>query len=90
MRFYESYRLHLYPEPLSYAQTWMLQRLISFNGASGDGSGAIMLLLLHVSIALLVSGQRQFAHWLQNRAGQGACSVAGMTDADRMVAAGGG
>jgi hypothetical protein len=73
-------------------QTWALDRLISFNCASGDVRWAIMLLALRSFTAVWVFGQRQFVLSVRNaagRVGHGARFGADITDADSMVAAGG-
>ena len=78
-------------EPLWRAQTWVFQRLISFNCAGGDVRWAIIALALRSFAVLWVFGQRQFVLLVRNVAGRvwaGACFAADITDADSMVAAG--
>jgi hypothetical protein len=59
-------------------QAWALERLISFNGASGDIRLAILLLAVRLSTAMWAFGQRRFL-----RVGPG------RQDADSTVAAAG-
>jgi hypothetical protein len=88
MTFY-GFGFHENLNPLWRVRTWALERLISFNCASGDVRWAILLLALRISSALWVSGQRRVVRWLRGRAGRRAWLAADIADADRMVAAGG-
>jgi hypothetical protein len=72
--------------PLWRARTWALERLISFDCASGDVRWAIVALALHSFTAAWFLLVRSLA----GRVGRGACFETEMTDADSMVAAGGG
>jgi hypothetical protein len=78
--------------PLWRAQIWILERLISFNCASGDVRWAIIALALRSFTAVWVFGQTQFVLLVRIVAGRSAqrdCFAADITDADTMVAAGG-
>ena len=74
-------------------QAWALERLISLNCGSGDVRWAIMLLALRSVTAVAVFGQRQFlllVRKVAGRVGREACFAGDITNADTMVAAGGG
>jgi hypothetical protein len=74
-------------------QAWALERLISLNCASGDVRWAIMLLALRSVTVVAVFGQRQFlllVRKVAGRVGREACFAGDITNADTMVAAGGG
>jgi hypothetical protein len=77
--------------PLSRAQTFALEHLISFHCASGDIRWALVALAVRSFNAVWVFAQEQFVLLVRNvagRVGQGAFA-ADITDADSMVAAGG-
>jgi hypothetical protein len=79
--------------PLSRAHVWATEHLFSVHGASGDCRGAIAALALRSLAALEALVERQLvllARTIMVRAWQGARFAAEMTDADTMVAAGGG
>ena len=79
--------------PLGRAQAWAVEHLISVHCASGDFRWAIAALALHWLSALEAFAQKQLvclARTVMGRAWQGARFAADITDADSMVAAGGG
>jgi hypothetical protein len=79
--------------PLSRAQAWAVEHLISVHCASGDLRWSIVALALRWLAELEAFAQRQLAavaRAMMARAWQGARFAARMTDADTMVAAGGG
>jgi len=78
--------------PLRLAQAWAMERLISFDCASGDLRWAIIALALRSFTAVWAFGQKQLLQSVRNvagRVGLGACLAADMNPADSMVAAGG-
>jgi hypothetical protein len=78
--------------PFWRVQAWAVAHLISFHCTFGDFRWAIAALALHAFAALEAFTQRQLVSLARNvmgRAWQGARFAADMTDADRMVAAGG-
>jgi hypothetical protein len=79
--------------PFWRAQAWAMVHLIFLNSASGDVRWAIAALALRSLAALEAFAQKQLASLARTvmaRAWQGARFAAEMTDADSMVAAGGG
>ena len=79
--------------PFWRAQAWAVEHLISVHCASGDFRWAIAALALRSLAALEAFAQKQLlslARSVMGRAWQGARFAADMTDADSMVAAGGG
>ena len=79
--------------PFWRAQAWALEHLISVHCASGDFRWAIAALALRSLAKLEAFAQKQLVCLARNvmgRAWQGARFAADLTDADRMVAAGGG
>ena len=79
--------------PFWRAQAWAMVHLIFLNSASGDFRWAIAALAMRWFVALEVFAQKQLVSLARNvmgRAWQGARFAAEMTDADSMVAAGGG
>lgn len=80
-------------QPIRRFQGWALERLISANCVSGDVRWALVALALRSFTAMWALGQRQFvllARNLASRAGKKTCFAVDTTDADSMVAAGGG
>jgi hypothetical protein len=78
--------------PLSRAQTFVLEHLISLHCASGDVRWAIIALALRSFIATWVFAQEQFVLLVRSiarRVRQRACLAAIITNADTTVAAGG-
>jgi len=79
--------------PFCRVQAWTALHLISVHCGSGDLRWAIAALALRSLAALEAFAQRQLvalARTVMGRAWQGARFAAEMTDADSMVAAGGG
>jgi hypothetical protein len=79
--------------PLWRAQAWACEHLVSVQSTSGDLRSAIAALALRSFAALDAFAEKQLVSLARNvmgRALQGARFVADMTDADTMVAAGGG
>jgi hypothetical protein len=78
--------------PLSRAQSFALEHLISFHCASGDIRWTLVALAVRSFNAVRVFAQAQFDLSVRNVAGRawrGARFAADMSDADTMVAAGG-
>jgi hypothetical protein len=79
--------------PFCRAQAWACEHLVSVQCTSGDLRSAIAALALRSFAALDAFAEKQLVSLAQNvmgRALQGARFAADMTDADTMVAAGGG
>ena len=79
--------------PFCRVQAWAVEHLISVHCASGDFRWAIAALAWRSFAALEAFAQKQLVSLARNvmgRAWQGARFAADMTDADSMVAAGGG
>jgi hypothetical protein len=79
--------------PFGRAQAWAVEQLISVNEATGDIRRAIAALAVRSFAALEAFLQKQLVSLARNvmrRAWQGARFAADGTDADSMVAAGGG
>jgi hypothetical protein len=79
--------------PFCRAQAWACEHLVSVQCTSGDFRSAIAALALRSFAALDAFAEKQLVSLAQNvmgRALQGARFAADMTDADTMVAAGGG
>ena len=79
--------------PFWRVQAWAVEHLISVHGAAGDFRWAIAALALRWLVALEAFAQKRLVCLARNvmaRAWQGARFAAEMTDADSMVAAGGG
>ncbi len=79
--------------PFWRAQAWAVEHLISVHCASGDFRWAIAALAWRSFAALEAFARKQLAslaRTVMGRAWQGARFAADMTDADSMVAAGGG
>jgi hypothetical protein len=78
--------------PFWRVQAWAVEHLISVHCASGEVRWVIATLALRSFAALEAFAQQQLlslARTVMGRAWQGARFAADMTDADRMVAAGG-
>jgi hypothetical protein len=76
-----------------HAQIWAMERLMYVNCASGDIRWAMLALAVRAFSPLWAFGQHQLGSWIRKLAGRLAWSAqlsAGATDADTMVAAGGG
>ena len=79
--------------PFWRAQAWAVEHLISVHCASGDFRWAIVALVWRSFAALEAFARKRLgslARTVMGRAWQGARFAADMTDADSMVAAGGG
>jgi hypothetical protein len=79
--------------PFWHAQAWAAEHLISMHNTGGDIRWAIATLALRAFAGLEAFAQKQLVSLARNvmgRAWQGARFAADMTDADSMVAAGGG
>ena len=80
---YESFRL------FRHAESWALQRLISFNCASGDLRWAMVLLAFGSFTCAWSFARQQFTSLAQSRERRKRCFAGRDADADTMVAAGG-
>jgi hypothetical protein len=79
--------------PFRHAQIWALERLMYVNCASDDIRWAVLALAVRAFSPLWVFGQHQVGCWIRKLAGRLALAdrlAADVTDADSMVAAGGG
>jgi hypothetical protein len=87
------HRIRASLSPLRHAQIWALERLMYVNCASDDIRWAILALAVRSFSPLWAFGQHQVGCWIRKLAGRLALKThlsAGVTDADSMVAAGGG
>jgi hypothetical protein len=87
------HRIRASLSPLRHAQIWAMERLMYVNYASGDIRWAILALAVRSFSPLWAFGQHRLGCWLRKLAGRLAVAgrlSAGVTDADSMVAAGGG
>jgi hypothetical protein len=78
--------------PLGHARLWAMERLMYVNCATDDFRWAMLALALRAFSLLLAFAQHLLGSWIRRLAGRLALArlSAGTTDADTMVAAGGG